>query len=112
MESNVSLKTVEPFLLQQDPVVAVCGADNNYAMPLAVTIRSAVENFNSDRKFIWFVIDGGITPRNKCRIRPASDWYFRYLKMTDCSRYNHTAPQRLWRRIKREVKALQSKFHL
>lgn len=53
---------------EEHPIVVVCAADNNYSMPLAVTIRSAMENFNSDRKLLWFVIDGGITQGNKRRI--------------------------------------------
>lgn len=55
--------------LKTHPIVAVCAADNNYAIPLAVTIRSALENFNSQQKLLWFVIDGGITQRNKRRIQ-------------------------------------------
>jgi lipopolysaccharide biosynthesis glycosyltransferase len=68
MKSDVAVKITEPSLSVEDPIVVVCGADNTYAMPLAVTIRSAVENLNSDRKLIWYVIDGGITPGNKRRI--------------------------------------------
>lgn len=58
----------QPTLSVDEPIVVVCAADNNYAMPLAVTIRSAMENFNSSRKLLWFVMDGGITQHNKRRI--------------------------------------------
>lgn len=49
-------------------IVLVCAADNNYAMPLAVTVRSAVANLKSDRKLHLFVLDGGISEANKEKI--------------------------------------------
>jgi lipopolysaccharide biosynthesis glycosyltransferase len=49
-------------------IVVVCAADDNYAMPLAVTVRSAIENLQGDRKIILFIIDGGIKDRNKRKI--------------------------------------------
>jgi lipopolysaccharide biosynthesis glycosyltransferase len=52
----------------QDTIVLVCVADNNYAMPLAVTVRSVLENLKGDRKINLFVLDGGISQRNKKRI--------------------------------------------
>lgn len=51
-----------------DSIVVVCAADNDYAMPLSVTIRSALENLGSNRKILLFIIDGGISERNKLRI--------------------------------------------
>jgi lipopolysaccharide biosynthesis glycosyltransferase len=68
MEASNLSKAVTLSTLEQHPVVVVCAADNNYSMPLAVTIRSAMENFKSSRKLFWFVIDGGITQHNKRRI--------------------------------------------
>lgn len=50
------------------PIVLVCAADNNYAMPLAVTIRSALENLGTNQKIALFVLDGGITESNKNKI--------------------------------------------
>lgn len=50
------------------PIVLVCAADNNYAMPLAVTVCSAVTNIQSDRKIALFVLDGGISDFNKRKI--------------------------------------------
>jgi lipopolysaccharide biosynthesis glycosyltransferase len=54
-------------------------------------------------------------------ISPAKPWaaiektnennlFFHYLRMTDWHRYKHTVPQRLWRRLKREVKNFKSRF--
>lgn len=57
-----------PSIPLNEPIVVVCAADDNYAMPLTVTIRSALENLGSSRKLLLFIIDGGITQRNKCRI--------------------------------------------
>ena len=46
-------------------IVVVCAADDNYAMPLAVTVRSALVNLKSQRKILLFIIDGGIKNHNK-----------------------------------------------
>jgi lipopolysaccharide biosynthesis glycosyltransferase len=51
-----------------DPIIVVCAADDNYAMPLAVMARSALANLKSDRSMILFIIDGGIKNRNKQKI--------------------------------------------
>jgi lipopolysaccharide biosynthesis glycosyltransferase len=51
-----------------EPIVVVCAADNNYAMPLAVTMRSALENLKGNGKIIFYIIDGGITNLNKQKI--------------------------------------------
>jgi lipopolysaccharide biosynthesis glycosyltransferase len=61
-EEEVKLST------SNKPIVVVCAADNNYAMPLAVTMRSALENLKSDHKILFFIIDGGITDLNKQKI--------------------------------------------
>jgi len=50
------------------PIVLVCAADNNYAMPLAVTVRSALENLGTNQKIALFIFDGGITESNKNKI--------------------------------------------
>jgi lipopolysaccharide biosynthesis glycosyltransferase len=57
----------------QQPVVLVCAADNNYAMPLAVTVRSALANFQSDRQLALFILDGGISKTNKRKITQSLD---------------------------------------
>ncbi|MBD2445795.1 glycosyltransferase family 8 protein [Nostoc sp. FACHB-152] len=51
-----------------EPVFIVCAADDNYAMPLAVTVRSASENLSNDHRLVVFVIDGGIKKHNKEKI--------------------------------------------
>ena len=51
-----------------DPIVLVCASDNNYAMPLAVMVRSVIENLGSDRLLELFIIDGGINPRKKQKV--------------------------------------------
>lgn len=50
------------------PIILVCAADNNYAMPLAVTVRSALANLKSNRKIALFILDGGISKSNKKKI--------------------------------------------
>lgn len=63
-------KTMDTNLdeLTNEPIVAVCAADDNYAMPLAVMARSAIANLNASRKLILFIIDGGIEDKNKQKI--------------------------------------------
>ncbi|MBE9233102.1 glycosyltransferase family 8 protein [Cuspidothrix issatschenkoi LEGE 03284] len=51
-----------------EPIIVVCASDNNYAMPLAVTVRSALVNLKSQRKILLFIIDGGIKNHNKQKI--------------------------------------------
>lgn len=53
---------------ENDPIVLVCAADDNYAMPLAVTLRSALENLGDKRKISIYIIDGGIETDNKRKI--------------------------------------------
>lgn len=49
-------------------VVLVCAADDNYAMPLAVTLRSVLENLGKGRRISLFIIDGEIRQSNKRKI--------------------------------------------
>ena len=49
-------------------LVLVCAADDNYAMPLAVTVRSVLENLRNTCKVALFIIDGGISQLNKRKI--------------------------------------------
>ncbi len=48
--------------------VVVCAADNRYAMPLAVMLRSMADNLVSYPKISVWILDGGISCRNKRRI--------------------------------------------
>ena len=54
--------------IKKEDVVVVSASDNGYAMPLAVTIRSALANFSPDRRMQLFVLDGGIDEANKRRL--------------------------------------------
>ncbi len=49
-------------------VVIVSGADDNFAMPLAVTIRSALDHLDPTRLVKLYVLDGGITEESKTRL--------------------------------------------
>ncbi|MBU7585837.1 MAG: glycosyltransferase family 8 protein [Nostoc sp. TH1S01] len=57
----------------QQPIVLVCAADNNYAMPLAVTVRSALANLHPDHRIALFILDGGISDTNKHKITQSLD---------------------------------------
>jgi lipopolysaccharide biosynthesis glycosyltransferase len=69
LEREVKLESY----LDSNAVVVVCAADNKYAMQVAITIRSIVENLSSDRKLIQYIIDGGIKERNKRKILESVD---------------------------------------
>lgn len=49
-------------------IAIACSADDSYAMPLAVTLRSALENLSGNKRIILFVLDGGIRPGHKQKI--------------------------------------------
>jgi lipopolysaccharide biosynthesis glycosyltransferase len=69
IKNDVSLAdSNQQSLHAANPIVLVCCADNNYSMPLAVMLRSVVENLKSDYQLLVFVIDRGITEQNKKRI--------------------------------------------
>jgi lipopolysaccharide biosynthesis glycosyltransferase len=53
---------------KHSPIIIVCAADDKYAMPLAVTVRSALENLKRNCSIILYIIDGGIQKKNKQRI--------------------------------------------
>ena len=55
------------------PVALVCAADDRYAMPLAVTLRSALDGLAEGRTLRVFVIDGGIQPRRRERLLASLD---------------------------------------
>lgn len=52
-----------------DVISLVCAATDSYAMPLAVTLRSALENLSGRRNVHVTVLDGGIEEANKQRLR-------------------------------------------
>lgn len=49
-------------------IIVVCSADDNYAMQVAVTGRSAIENLKNDSRMVLYIIDGGIKEHNKKKI--------------------------------------------
>lgn len=49
-------------------VVVVSGADDSYAMPLAVTMRSALDCLAPNRRLRLFILDGGLTDESKTRL--------------------------------------------
>lgn len=51
-----------------DPIVISCAADDLFAMPCAVTLRSALANLPQRRSVKAFVLDGGITRKNRAKI--------------------------------------------
>ena len=56
--------------MQKNPLVIACGADENYAQSLAVTLYSALRNLEAgDRSVDLYVFDGGITTESKERMR-------------------------------------------
>jgi lipopolysaccharide biosynthesis glycosyltransferase len=52
-----------------DMPVVVCAVDNNYAMPMAVMLRSMAENLRSYAHISVWILDGGISRRNRRRIQ-------------------------------------------
>ena len=64
MWPSASLGSGDP---QAIPVVY--GVDNRFAMPLAASVASALEHLDGGYRLEIFVIDGGVSRRNKARIR-------------------------------------------
>jgi lipopolysaccharide biosynthesis glycosyltransferase len=56
----------------EEPVVVVAAADDNYALPLAVTIRSAIDTLRPGQMLVVNILDGGILPATKDRL--ARSW--------------------------------------
>ena len=63
----ISNRATSDVATGNDPIV-VLAADENFAIPLAVTIRSALENLAADRRLRIFVLDGGIHADTKKRL--------------------------------------------
>jgi lipopolysaccharide biosynthesis glycosyltransferase len=53
---------------RKEEVVVVSASDNGYAMPLAVTIHSALANLAPDRRMLLYVLDGGMDDSHKERL--------------------------------------------
>lgn len=57
----------------QQPIIAATGADEGYAMPLAVTVRSAIDSLGEGSTLRLFVFDGGLTPETRERLERSWD---------------------------------------
>jgi lipopolysaccharide biosynthesis glycosyltransferase len=49
-------------------IVLVSATDDGYAMPLAVTIRSALDHLSPNRRLLLFILDGGLRDESKLRL--------------------------------------------
>lgn len=49
-------------------VVVVTAADDRYALPLAVTVRSALDRLGATRRLQLYVLDGGVSAESKRRL--------------------------------------------
>lgn len=54
-------------------IAIACAADENYAMPLAVTVHSLLTHLNHGATLTLFILDGGITASQKRRILKSID---------------------------------------
>jgi lipopolysaccharide biosynthesis glycosyltransferase len=57
-----------PSSYESRDIVAVSATDDGYAMPLAVTIRSALDHLSPIRRLRLFILDGGLSEDNKQRL--------------------------------------------
>ena len=53
---------------QQEAIVLVTASDDHFVMPLAVTVRSVLDNLICGKQLLLYVIDGGISQANKCKV--------------------------------------------
>lgn len=63
-------KTAPPLA---EPVVIVAASDDNYALPLAVTIRSAIDSLRRGQALVVNILDGGI--REETKVRLERSWH-------------------------------------
>ena len=57
---------VDPVSIE--PLVIACAADRQYAMPLAVMLRSTVANLDPQRELNIYIVDGGLDREMRARI--------------------------------------------
>lgn len=57
----------DPSSIDQ-PIAIICAADDNYSMPVAATLHSTLVNMKSKRNVNLYIIDAGISRRNKRKI--------------------------------------------
>jgi lipopolysaccharide biosynthesis glycosyltransferase len=71
--NNLNIERNPMSMVKNKPIVVVCASDDNYAMQLAVTVRSALVNLRGDNTILLFIIDGGIKNHNKQKILKSLD---------------------------------------
>lgn len=59
--------------VKSEPIAVACVADDAYALPLAVTLLSAMSNLDRERRLAIYVIDAGISDQNKQAILRSLD---------------------------------------
>lgn len=57
-----------PPVRSNSDIVLVSAADDGYAMPLAVTIRSALDSLGRDRQVQLYILDGGLSEESRTRL--------------------------------------------
>lgn len=72
---------------KSDPIAIICVCDNHYAILLAALIKSIEVNHHSGEKLEFFIVEDGITNKNKTRIRNASNQEvttIHWMAMSEC----------------------------
>lgn len=54
--------------IDSSPIIIACAADDRYAMPMAVMLRSVIENISDNQQVCIYAVDAGITESNKQKI--------------------------------------------
>jgi len=70
-----------------DPIAVVCVCDNHYAILLAALIKSVEVNHHTGEKIEFFIVEDGITSKNKAHIANSVDVNkieIHWLVMADC----------------------------
>jgi lipopolysaccharide biosynthesis glycosyltransferase len=65
----VQAARIEPTAPSDKDPIVVLAADENFAMPLAATVRSALDNLSAGRRLRLFVLDGGLNDATKERLQ-------------------------------------------
>jgi lipopolysaccharide biosynthesis glycosyltransferase len=60
-------------MITPEAIILVCAADDAYAMPLAVTLRSASENLRATHRLEVFVLDGGVSDVHRALLESSLD---------------------------------------
>src|SRR5438034_6435905 len=78
LEGYSTMKRVST-LPSAEPISIVSAADDNYAMPLAVTIRSVIDSLHKHQPLAVNILDGGLTDESKRRL--ARSWSARNISI-------------------------------